>query len=59
MITWTASSPTPTMFSCDARDVPGDADVNQLRIEQQVNAATGDDFWAGFLHPRIVVMGQD
>ncbi len=58
-ITWTASSPTPTMFSCDARDVPGDADVNQLRIEQQVNAATGDDFWAGFLHPRIVVTGQD
>src|SRR5687767_7275307 len=30
-ITWTAPLPTPTMFSCDARDVPGVADLHQLR----------------------------
>ncbi len=58
-IAWTASLPTPTMFSCDARDIPGDADLRQLRIDQKAELASGDDFWAGFLHPKIVVTSQD
>jgi TIR domain len=58
-IAWTASLPTPTMFSCDARDIPGDADLRQLRIVQKAELASGEEFWAGFLHPKIVVTSQD